>query len=61
MILLAAGFRFWIMHKIKQGLRHYAIPSVMEDAVTSDFAIDSEKNVWYTNWVPRWTRHSSKV
>ena len=24
----------------------------MEDAVTSDFAIDSEKNVWYTNWVP---------
>jgi virginiamycin B lyase len=24
----------------------------MEDAVTSDFAIDSDKNVWYTNWVP---------
>jgi virginiamycin B lyase len=24
----------------------------MEDAVTSDFAIDSNKNVWYTNWVP---------
>jgi virginiamycin B lyase len=37
----------------RQGLRHYAIPSVMEDAVTSDFAIDSDKNVWYTNWVPR--------
>ena len=36
----------------RQGLRHYAIPSVMEDAVTSDFAIDSNKNVWYTNWVP---------
>jgi len=36
----------------KQGLQHYAIPSVMEDAVTSDFAIDSDKNVWYTNWVP---------
>ena len=36
----------------KQGLRHYAIPSVMEGAVTSDFAIDSDKNVWYTNWVP---------
>jgi len=36
----------------RQGLRHYAIPSVMEDAVTSDFAIDSDKNVWYTNWVP---------
>jgi len=36
----------------KQGLLHYSVPSVMEDAVTSDFAIDSEKNVWYTNWVP---------
>jgi virginiamycin B lyase len=36
----------------RQGLRHYAIPSVMEDAVTSDFAIDSNKKVWYTNWVP---------
>jgi len=36
----------------KQGLLHYAIPSVMEDAVTSDFAIDSDKNVWYTNWIP---------
>ena len=34
------------------GLRHYSIPSVVPDAVTSDFAIDSEKNVWYTNWVP---------
>ena len=36
----------------RQGLRHYSIPSVMEDAVTSDFGIDSDKNVWYTNWVP---------
>ena len=36
----------------KQGLLHYAIPSVMENAVTSDFAIDSDKNVWYTNWIP---------
>ena len=36
----------------EQGLLHYAIPSVMENAVTSDFAVDSGKNVWYTNWVP---------
>ena len=36
----------------EQGLLHYAIPSVIEDAVTSDFAVDSDKNVWYTNWVP---------
>ena len=38
--------------QMNQGLRHYAIPSVIPDAVTSDFAIDSDKNVWYTNWVP---------
>jgi len=37
----------------EEGLLHYAIPSVMEGAVTSDFAIDSDKNVWYTNWIPR--------
>nr|AIE94714.1 hypothetical protein [uncultured marine thaumarchaeote AD1000_50_E11] len=36
----------------EQGLLHYAIPSVMDNAVTSDFAVDSDKNVWYTNWVP---------
>ena len=36
----------------REGLRHYSIPSVVPDAVTSDFAIDPNKNVWYTNWVP---------
>jgi len=36
----------------EQGLLHYAIPSVVENAVTSDFAIDSDRNVWYTNWIP---------
>jgi len=36
----------------REGLRHYSIPSVVPDAVTSGFAIDSEKGVWYTNWVP---------
>jgi len=36
----------------REGLRHYSIPSVVPDAVTSDFAIDSDKDVWYTNWVP---------
>ena len=36
----------------REGLRHYSIPSVVPDAVTSDFAIDSNKDVWYTNWVP---------
>ena len=36
----------------REGLRHYSIPSVVPDAVTSYFAIDPNKNVWYTNWVP---------
>ena len=36
----------------KQGLRHYAIPAIMDKAVTSGFAIDLDKNVWYTNWIP---------
>ena len=36
----------------RDGLRLYSIPSVVPDAVTSDFAIDPNKNVWYTNWVP---------
>ena len=40
----------------RQGLRHYSIPALPLsescDAVTSDFAIDSNKNIWYTNWVP---------
>jgi len=39
----------------KQGLRHYSIPALplseSGDAVTSDFAIDSNKNIWYTNWI----------
>jgi len=38
----------------EQGLLHYVIPAVDQEAgfVTSDFAIDSDKNVWYTNWIP---------
>ena len=40
----------------RQGLRHYSIPALplseSGDAVTSDFAIDSNKNIWYTNWIP---------
>ena len=38
--------------QMNQGLRHYSIPAIVDEAVTSDFALDSEKNVWYTNWVP---------
>ena len=45
----------------EEGLLHYAIPSVMEGAVTSDFAIDSDKNVWYTNWIPQGAGNSDKV
>ena len=46
------GLSFLDYAQDREGLRHYQIPAVMDDAVTSDFAIDSNKNVWYTNWVP---------
>jgi virginiamycin B lyase len=32
-------------------LSYLTLPSPLENAVTSDFTVDSEKNVWYTNWV----------
>ena len=46
------GLSFLDYAQDREGLRHYSIPSVVPDAVTSDFGIDSDKNVWYTNWVP---------
>ena len=32
-------------------LSYLTLPSPMENAVTADFTIDSENNLWYTNWV----------
>lgn len=32
-------------------LSYLNIPSPVEGSVTGDFAIDSENNVWYTNWI----------
>ncbi len=34
-----------------EGLVSISIPSEVTSAVTADFAVDSENNVWYTNWV----------
>ena len=45
----------------KQGLRHYAIPSVMEGAVTSDFAIDSDKKCLVYKLGSKRSWHSGKV
>ncbi len=33
-------------------LRYLAIPSPLAESVTSDFAIDENDFVWYTNWIP---------
>ena len=35
----------------EEELSYLAVPAAMENAVTSDFTIDSENNLWFTNWV----------
>lgn len=32
-------------------LSYLSLPSPVEDSVTGDFAVDSENNLWYTNWI----------
>ena len=34
-----------------EGLVSISIPSEVTSAVTADFTVDSQNNVWYTNWV----------
>ncbi|NIT61950.1 MAG: lyase, partial [Aliifodinibius sp.] len=34
-------------------LNFISIPSPVENSVTADFAIDGDKNIWYTNWIFR--------
>jgi len=34
-----------------ENLRYISLPSPINGTVTSDFAIDSKNNVWYTNWL----------
>ncbi len=33
------------------GISHLSIPSPVENSVTASFALDSKKDIWYTNWV----------
>jgi virginiamycin B lyase len=33
------------------GISHLSIPSPVENSVTAAFALDSQKDIWYTNWV----------
>ena len=42
-------------------LTYTAIPSPLPTGFTSDFAIDSEDNVWYTNWHPEYFDESKKL
>jgi len=41
----------------QQGEDQYytTIPSLIDGSVTSDFAFDSEENIWYTTWIPQET------
>jgi virginiamycin B lyase len=32
-------------------VNYLSIPSAIDDSVTADFAIDSNDNIWYTNWL----------
>ncbi len=38
-------------NQIDEDFNYLSIPSPIDDSVTGDFAIDSENNVWYTNWL----------
>ena len=33
------------------GISHLSIPSPVENSVTGSFTVDSQRNVWYTNWI----------
>jgi virginiamycin B lyase len=35
------------------GISHLSIPSPVENSVTGAFTVDSQRNVWYTNWIPQ--------
>ena len=32
-------------------VNYLSIPSAIDDSVTADFAVDSNDNIWYTNWL----------
>ena len=34
-----------------EGISFLSIPSPVENSVTAAFTVDSEKNIWYTNWI----------
>jgi virginiamycin B lyase len=34
-----------------KGISYLSIPSPVENSVTGSFAVDSQKNIWYTNWL----------
>ena len=50
--LLGSRISFFEFAQVGQEIRTFAIPSPMEDSITSGFTIDSEDNVWYTTWIP---------
>ena len=50
--LLGSRISFFEFAQVGQEIRTFAIPSPLENSITSGFTIDSEDNVWYTTWIP---------
>ncbi|KAF6242454.1 lyase, partial [Nitrosopumilus sp. b1] len=37
--------------QVGEEVEYYSLPSPIEGSLTGDFAIDSQNNIWYTNWI----------
>ena len=53
--LFGSKISFFDFVQVGQEIRTFAIPSPIDESLTSDFAIDSKDNVWYTTWIPNET------
>ena len=53
--LFGSKLSFFDFVQVGQEIRTFAIPSPIDESLTSDFAIDSKDNVWYTTWIPNET------
>jgi len=37
--------------QVSDEISYLSLPSPLDDSVTGDFTIDSQNNIWYTNWI----------
>ncbi len=42
---------FFDAAQFDEEIKYLSLPSPVENSVTSDFAVDSNGNLWYTNWI----------